>query len=166
MKMKYTVALAALIIFLIWGGTRIIAGINYDVNIGNYISRAATSPDPTVAINELTTAIKNIENRGLTSGNTGVFFTYPTNDIGFWYHRLTDSRDILNNLPKNDSALEISNTMIRVHETLTGTSSDGHYVIAPAGIEIYPNNVLFFWWAVLSGIIFLISLVYCIFSEM
>lgn len=116
--------------------------------IGDYISQAATSPSPTVAVSRLDTAITEIEREGLTSGNTAIFFTYPTNDLGFWYQRLVDSRAILRQLPATDSALEISNTMMRVHESIGEQTKDGTSVLAPDGIEIFPHNVAFFWWAI------------------
>ena len=142
--------------FLIWAGVRIYAGIHYDTMIGDYISQAATSPSPPIAVARLDTAIGEIEREGLTSGNTAIFFTYPTNDLGFWYQRLVDSRTILQALPTTDSALEISNTMMRVHESIAGQSKDGDYVLAPAGIEIFPHNIAFFWWCITSLILTMI----------
>lgn len=119
--MKWFLAIACTLVFLAWAGTRIVAGIQYDTQLGGFISQATTSPSPTIAAAKLDVAIAEIERRGWTKGNTGILFTYPTNDVGFWYQRLVDSRSILKALPSNDSPLEVSNTMMRVHESLTGT---------------------------------------------
>lgn len=146
-----------LIGFILWAGYRIAYGIEFDQGIENYISQAASSPNPAVAIERLDIAIKEIQTRHLTSGNTGVFFTYPNNDVGFWYQRLVDSRKILSDLPKSDSQLEISNTMMRVHESLTGSNKEGTYIRSPDGISIHPYNTGFFWWCTLSLIFMVIG---------
>ena len=156
--MKFVLAGLAFLSFLVWAGVRIYAGIHYDTMIGDYISQAATSPSPTIAVARLDTAIGEIEREGLTSGNTAIFFTYPTNDLAFWYQRLVDSRTILRALPATDSALEISNTMMRVHESIAGQSKDGDYVLAPDGIEIFPHNIAFFWWCLGSIVLLAVFL--------
>lgn len=148
--MKLGLGFLSFVIFLVWAGVRIYVGVQYDTRIDDYISQAATSPTPVIAVDKLNMAIAEAERRGLTSGNTGVFLTYPTNDVGFWYKRLVDSRDVLQQLPPHDSPLEISNTMIRIHESLLGQDGQNQSVKAPAGISIYPNNTLFFWWCWLS----------------
>lgn len=142
------VAFAAL---LVWAGARIYANIQFGLNCEDYISQAASSPDPTIAAEKLDAAIGYAERSGLTTGNTGILFTYPTNDIGFWYHRLVDSRAILKALPPTDAPLEISNTMMRVRETLiTGGEKGGERIVAPDGLEIAPHNIAFAWWGWLS----------------
>jgi hypothetical protein len=150
---KFIIAGLCSLAFVAWGVTRIVANIQYDTQLGEYISQAATSPSPTVAEAKLAVAITEIERRGWTSGNTGIFFTYPTNDLAFWYQRLVDSRTILKALPPNDSALEISNTMMRVHESITGSNKEGTTILHPEGISVFPHNVAYFWWAWISFIL-------------
>lgn len=148
--MKFFLAGLSLIAFLAWATTRIVLGIQFDIGCDDYISQAASSPDPAIAASRLDTAITYAEAHSLTAGNTGIFFTYPTNDIGFWYKRLTDSRAILRALPANDAPLEVSNTMMRVRETLVAAGKDGESVVSPDGITIFPSNAAFFWWCTLS----------------
>lgn len=150
MILKIAGGVFATVVFLAWGAIRVYAAVTYNIAIENHISRAASSPNPTVAIEELDVAIKGAAERGLTSGNTGIIFTYPNNDLGFWYRRLVDSRQILAALPPNDSALEISNTMIRVHETLIGSDKNGQKIIEPNGISVFPHNVALAWMAWVS----------------
>lgn len=144
----------SLIAFLGWVAVRVYCGIQFNIGIENYISQAASSPSPQVASDKLSVAIAEIERQRLTQGNTGVLFTYPTNDVGFWYKRLTDSRAILMRLPPGDAELEVSNTMMRVHESLVANGKEGSSVIAPEGISIFPHNVAFFWWGLLSLLFF------------
>jgi hypothetical protein len=139
--------------FLAWAGTRIYYNIQFGLNCEDYISQAASSPDPAIAVQRLDAAIAYAERNGMTAGNTGVLFNYPTNDIGFWYRRMVDSRAILSALPKNDAPLEISNTMMRVRETLVHTSGA---IAEPKGIGISPHNVAFAWWGWLSFMLALI----------
>lgn len=155
--MKILLAGLSLLALMILGGIRVYASIEFDIAIGNHIERAATSPDPAIASDELGAAIVGVQAQGLTSGNTGIFFRKPVNDLGFWYQRLVDSRTILQALPKHDSALEISNTMMRVHESITeGGAKGGTEIVCPDGISIYPNNALFFW-GFLLALLFLIG---------
>lgn len=139
-----------LMAFLAWAGVRIYYKIQFGQNCEDYISQAASSPDPGVAAAKLDTAIAYAERAGLTSGNTGVLFTYPTNDVGFWYRRMVDSRAIIRALPPNDAPLEISNTMMRVHETLVAGGKEGQRIVEPDGIEIAPHNAVFALWGWLS----------------
>lgn len=144
--------------FLAWAGTRIYYNVQFGQNCEDYISQAASSPDPMIAAAKLDVAIAYAERAGLTSGNTGVLFTYPTNDVGFWYRRMLDSRAILHALPKNDAPLEISNTMMRVRETLVSGGKEGERIVEPDGIEIAPHNAAFAVWGWLS---FLLALTFC-----
>jgi len=148
--MKFVLAIVSLVAFLAWAAVRIYAGITFDINIDSYVAQAASSPSPQIAAEKLDAAVAGAVNAGLTKGNTGVFFTYPTNDVGFWYQRLVDSRAVLRGLAPNDTPLEISNTMMRVHESLTTHGKDGQSPISPEGISIAPHNVAFFWWGLLS----------------
>ena len=144
--------------FLAWAGVRIYNNIQFGLNCEDFISQAASSPDPTIAASKLDAAIAYAERNGLTAGNTGLLFSYPTNDIGFWYRRMVDSRAILRALPANDAPLEISNTLMRVRETLVVGGKDGERIAEPDGIEIAPHNVAFAWWGWLS---FLLGLLFC-----
>ena len=149
---KGFIAFVSFLVFLAWAGARIYAGIQFDQHIENYISQAASSPSPQIAEQKLGVAIAEIDREGLTSCNTGILFTYPTNDLGFWYGRLVDSRALLRRLPPGDSELEVSNTMMRVHESLVSDGKNGQSIVVPEGISIYPHNVLFLWWGLLSGL--------------
>lgn len=151
--MKAFLGAVSLVAFLAWCGVRIAMGISFDIDLENYVSQAASSPSPQIASQKLGMAIDAAQRRGLTQGNTGIFFTYPTNDVGFWYQRLVDSRAILSHLAPNDTPLEVSNTMMRVHESLTASGSKGaQETVSPDGISIYPHNVPFFWWGLLSAL--------------
>lgn len=143
-------SMVAVVAFFAWAGARIYANIQFGLQCEDYISQAASSPDPKVAAEKLDAAIGYAERNGMTAGNTGVLFTYPTNDIGFWYRRMVDSRAILKALPPTDAPLEISNTMMRVRETLVAGGKDGESVVVPEGISISPHNVAFAWWGWLS----------------
>lgn len=148
--MKFLLTIVCALAFIGWAITRVVFGVAFDTGCDDYISQAASSPDPAIAASRLDAAISYAESHNLTSGNTGIFITYPTNDIGFWYKRMVDSRAILRALPPTDTPLEISNTMMRVRETLVEGGKNGDSTVAPGDISIYPSNAAFFWWGWLS----------------
>jgi hypothetical protein len=152
--MRFLTALLGFWALVMWGIFRVYFGVVFDTNCGDYIERAASSPDPTVAVQNLNVAIDYASHHGLTAGNTGIFITYPGNDVGFWFKRLTDSSAILHSLPQGDTPLEVSNTLMRVRETLMASGKDGDTITVPWDISIYPNNAAFFWWGLLSFLTF------------
>ncbi|HEY1806062.1 MAG TPA: hypothetical protein VGG45_16430 [Terracidiphilus sp.] len=148
--MKFLLSAISLLAFLAWAAARIALGIQFNIGCNDYISQAASSPDPSIAAQRLDAAISYADAHNLTSGNTGIFFTFPKNDVGFWYKRLTDSRAILRALPPGDAPLEVSNTLMRVRETLVEGGKDGDAVVSPSGISAFPDNAAFFWWGAVS----------------
>lgn len=58
----------------------------------------------------------------------------------------------LEKLPEDATSLEKSNLLIKLRESLTDEEKNGVSVTIPDGISVYPNNVLYFWWGLFSGI--------------
>lgn len=143
--------------FLAFGATRIVAYVEFGIECGDYIVQAASSPNPAIAADKISAALAYADAHGMTSDNTGIIFSYPTYDVGFWHQRLVDSRMILNQLQPNDSPLETSNTMIRVHETLVHGGKEGETEEAPDGISVFPHNVAFAVWGWTSSFAILLG---------
>jgi hypothetical protein len=94
----------------------------------------------------LTRAIVYLESNNLTSGYTSVLWKTPDEDIDFWYRNLKASQRELENL-KSESALEKTNVLIKLRETLLDTGEKTK-VTVPNGLSVYPNNKL---WAILMS---------------
>lgn len=124
--------------------------IDFKQNCSGRLERAANANTVELAVKELDAAILYAEDKGYTSGYTSVFFRTPDEDVEYWYNNLCASRQELRNLPDSTSALEKTNTLMKLRETLTDTGENGTYVIYPNGLQFYPHNIL---WGILRLII-------------
>jgi hypothetical protein len=161
-------ALIGIVLLLLWGGVRIKGCIEYDQRVGGHLKRAADANQPQLALEEIQTALKGIDRLGLCNEVednpkaecfTSVFYRTPDDDIGFWRTNIAQTVGDLESLPAESSHLEVSNTLMKVRETLVdeGTSS---MVTAPDGISIYPDNTLWAWVAILGTILLCIGFVW------
>jgi len=139
------------VVFCIWGTVRIVKYVQFDLDCTAYLKRAADANTVELAKGELAKAIDYIEKNNLTDGIVSIFLKNPANDMGFWYKNLKSAYDELNNLTENTAALEKTNVLMKLRESLTDRDeSGGTKVIYPMGVEIYPDNGLYFWWAAVS----------------
>ena len=143
-------AIVCSIVFCVWSVIRIVKAVQFDLNCEAYLKRAANANTVEMAKEELAKAIKYAEENNLTEGIVSIFLKNPANDIGFWYKNITAAYDELKNLPEDSTPLERTNVLMKLRESLTDRSDGGTAVIVPDGITIYPDNVLYFWWGLLS----------------
>ncbi|MCL2812467.1 MAG: hypothetical protein FWD25_11360 [Clostridia bacterium] len=152
-KLLLIPAIIFTLVFGAWATARIIHSVNFSLNCSAYLKRAAEANTVEMAKVELANALEYAEQNNLTEGVVSVFLRNPTNDIGFWYNNLKAAHTELDNLPEDASALERTNVLMKLRESLTDrSSSDGTKVVHPEGISIYPHNVLYFWWGLISMI--------------
>ena len=144
--------LAAVAIF----GLRIQKGIQFKQNVSGYLERAANASTVELAHNELTRSLGYLEANGLTEGYTSIVYETPDEDIGFWYENLKAAQQELAELPSNTSALERTNVLLKLRETLLDEGEKAN-VIVPEGLSVYPNNLL---WAVLVQVALWGSFIY------
>jgi hypothetical protein len=121
----------------------VIKSFGFSWNCEEYLKRAADSASPEKCGEQLDLALKYAKDNGLTTGNTGIIFSTPSNDISFWYENLVKAREALKEVENTGTeskttALERSNVLIRVRETLL----DGKEVTLPAAISFYPHVLL------------------------
>lgn len=150
-------AIIATIVFGAWSTVRIVKGVQFDNNCTQYLKRAADANTVERAKEELEKAISYAEKNNLTEGVVSIFLHQPKNDIGYWYQNMTEAYDELENLPEDATSLEKTNVLMKLRETLTDETESGVSVTIPDGISIYPGNVAYFWWGLLS-IIFCLGL--------
>ena len=142
-KRFLVLAIICTIIFGAWATLRIVKGISFDINCHAYIHRAAGATDIETAKVELTKAIEYIEENNLTEGTVSIFLKNPKNDVGFWYDTLKCAYKELDTFSEDTTQLEKTNYLMRMRESFLEIG-------LPHGISIYPNNVLYFWWSMLS----------------
>jgi hypothetical protein len=117
----------------------------------DYLKLAADAPTLPLAERHLSTAVRNMEARGWTSGNTALIFKVPLRDIGFWYQNTKGALDELEALIATDASLtpvDRSNALVKLRETLM----DGNYLTFPEWGELAPYNALFFWMVVAGAL--------------
>ena len=133
-KIFMVFAIIATIAFGAWATVRIVKAVDFDMNCKQYLKRAADANTVETAKEELGKAISYAETHNLTQGVVSILFHQPKNDIGYWYKNMT-------------------NILMKLRETLTDESESGVSVTIPDGISVFPNNVMYFWWGLLSSIL-------------
>ena len=139
------------LLFCVWATVRIVKYVQFSLDCQAYLKRAADANTVELAKGELAKALDYAERNGMTDGIVSVFLKNPANDIGFWYGNMKAGYDEMDNLPDDASSLEKTNVLMKLRESLTDRdTSGGTKVVVPMGIEIHPNNALYFWWSALS----------------
>ncbi len=135
---------------------RIVKYVQFNLNCTQNLKRAADANTVERAKEELGKAIFYAEKNNLTEGVVSIFLHQPKNDVGYWYQNMIESYDELENLPEDATSLEKTNVLMKLRETLTDETESGVSVTIPNGISIYPRNVAYFWWGLLSPIFCLV----------
>lgn len=151
-KTFLVLAIVTTVLFCIWGVARTVAGISFDKNCTQYLKRAADANSIEMAKVELGKAISYAESQRLTEGVVSIFLRQPKNDIGYWYTNMVIAYEELESLPEDSTPLEKTNVLMKLRETLTDNNDSGTSVTVPNGISIYPNNVGYFLWGIISSI--------------
>jgi len=134
---------------------RTVIGVNFDRNCAGYLERAAHANTVALAIPALEKGIAYLTVNNLTEGYTSVAYRTPDEDIGFFYTNLNQSLAELKSLKPDASALEASNVLMKLRETLiVNGEKGGESLRCPDGISIYGSNTIFaIWgWASLIGL--------------
>jgi hypothetical protein len=115
----------------------------------DYLKLAADAPTLSLAQGYLSTAVRDMEARGWTYGNTALIFKVPRRDIGFWYQNTKGALESIESLLAADASLtpvDRSNALVKLRETLM----DGNHLTYPDWIELAPLNAVYFWVVLLS----------------
>lgn len=151
---------------LFLGGYYVVANIRFTTECGGHLKRAADANTVELAHKELAQALNYIRQHEMTEGSTGIFFSFPKNDVGFWYTNLSDSFSELDRVIKSSPQGKIdqlgevarSNTLIKLRETLLDHGTNGEEIITlPTGIHIFPHNVGYFSSVVIGILLCVIS---------
>ena len=150
--MKIVLAFIFTLIFAVWGGVRTVDYVLYTINIEGYLKRAGDANSVELAKENLEAALNNIEAWGWTSGNTGILWNSPGNDVGFWYTNIKSALAELEQVQPEATQLEKTNILMKLRESILDDGESVN-VTAPGGIYVFPHNTLFFFWAWISGIL-------------
>lgn len=154
--MKIAIVIITTLAFGITGTMAVIKSVHFTQNCGGYLERAANANTIEMAEQELSRAILYMEQNELTTGYTSIFWKTPDEDISFWYNNVKTSYNELVGLDSAASALEKSNMLIKLRETLIDHGSKGDHITIPDGISRYPNNGA---WAAWLWILFVVMIV-------
>ena len=139
-------------LFILVAIFRIYSNIIFKQELGGHLKRAADANTVELALTELKTSLKYIEDNNLTSGYTSVLYETPDEDLSFWYTNIKASAEELEK-SKGASLLEKTNVLLKLRESLMDDGSKGSRTTYPQGLSIYPYNKEI-------AILFLISLLF------
>lgn len=152
--MKF-ITILALIVFLLTSTAITVQHIQFKQGCSGYLKRAADANSVEMAKGELNKAVAYLEDKQLTSGYTSVLYRTPDEDIAFFYGNLKTCQKELSKVNDSTSALEKSNLLIKLRETLLDNGKNGTEITYPDGLSRYPNNALWGWlfWVSLVALI-------------
>ncbi len=139
--------------FIIWAVIRVILYYSFSIHCGGHMELAGSANSIELAKQEMGLVVKFAVDNQMTSGYTSVFFNTPDEDVGFWYSNMKSSLEELEAINPDASNLEKSNVLIKLRETVAHHSKDGTRITVPEGISVFPNNVGFFWFGMVSSVI-------------
>ena len=145
---KNTLHISTAIAIILFLGLMVVETVKdkqFEVHCTQYIKRAADASTVETAKEELAKAISYAEEHGMTEGNTSIFLKQPKNDVGFWYRNMKNAYHELDNLLDDSSALEKTNVLMKVRESLVDQGENSIQVNLPQDISVFPNNALYFW---------------------
>lgn len=156
--MGFMIALLLCAPFFGWMTTRIVQSVLFDRNVEGHLKRAADANTINLAEKELAIAVSYLKENKMISGYTSVLWTTPDEDVGFWYTNLAASFEELRNVPKEATQLEKSNILIKLRETLID-HGQSLTVTAPEGISIFPHNMIYGLWWIISTILGVVGVI-------
>ena len=149
-KMFLTIAIVFTFVWVAWGTARSVKDVQFARDCTRYLQTAVDVDNVETAKEELSKAIQYAEEHNLTEGVVSIFFNRSKNDIGMWYKNMKTAHEKLENLPEDATENEKANILMQLGETLTTNGQNGRFVTVPEGIFVYPNNVAYFWWGLIS----------------
>lgn len=161
MNTKAILGVILIIPFIFFLGLLTLNDINFDINIGGHMERAANANTIELATQEMKIVVNNMKNKGMTSGYTSVIYKTPDEDVGYWYTNMNDSLSELYTISSNSSQLEKSNVLMKLRESLTSSESGSSGITVPEGITRFPYNT---GYAIVGYIFLILCIIGLIFS--
>lgn len=139
---------------MIWGFLAFMNNLKFEQGCFGHLTRVGHANTIEAAREELESAISFLEQEKITDGYTAIFegMKTPDEDIAFWYKNLKASAEQLKKIPKDVSALERSNVLLKLRETVIHAGAKGEDLVCPPGLSRYPNNLTWIFMLVLCGL--------------
>lgn len=154
MKNKFKIGII-LFIMLLQSTVLIVQSVQLRQDCTGYLKRAADSNSIELALEQLNIAVAYLESSGKTSGYTSILYKTPDEDVTFWYHNLKTCQAELQRVTPETTALERSNILLKLRETLVDTSDGATIVTYPSGLVRHPHNTIY---AIVNWLVLLITL--------
>lgn len=142
-NMKYAIVMFIIGLALI--SNPVYRYFKFDIGCKSYLKSAADAPTIELAKMELDTALNYIRANHLTNGYACLLIKNRQADLGCWYNRINSARLDLNMIDGDANALERSNVLMKLRETLL----DEGEVTVPSEVETYPYQ----WIITISGLL-------------
>lgn len=151
-KKKFIIVIVLFVIGLIVPTICVVKYIKFDQKCAGYLKNTADANTVELALERINHAIDYIEEHNLTDGYTSVLWKTEDENINYWYKNILACKNELEGC-LDGTALEKSNVLMKVRESLTDAGEKGTKLTIPTGISRYPYNAL---WGVLRLISYII----------
>ncbi len=137
-----------IVLIAVVSGMGCVNAISFKSNIEDNLKLAGDAPTIERANVFLGNALKAIEARGLTSGNSALLFHMPTQDLGIWYQQIKGAQQTTTTIIEKEKSgipvaqLERDNALMKIRETVLDQGESTN-VTAPENAWIYPYQWLF-----------------------
>lgn len=151
--MKYAICFG--IVGAIICGLVLVSWLKLKNNCTGRLERAANASTVELAQVELSSALGYIETHGLNKGSTAILFDTPDADLEYWYKNIKSSKDELDKVTPETSALERTNILMKLRETLTDDGKNGRYLVKPPYLLWHPYQriIVPIIWLIVFGFI-------------
>lgn len=131
--------------------------VDYSRHVQGYLKRAADANTVPLAEKQLSIALKEMEQRGLTSGSTHILYSTPDTDVEFWYSNIKAAHSELLAIGPESSQLEQTNILMKLRESLLDEGGKSVKVTDPENISLFPNQKFLFYCLLFSLVLFMIA---------
>jgi len=152
MNKKVAITIILFLIGMVVPTICVIKSIKFDQRCAGYLKNAADANTVELALERINHAIDYIEEHNLTDGYTSVLWKTEDENLNYWYKNILACKSELEGCLEG-TALEKSNVLMKVRESLTDEGEKGTVLTIPKGISRYPYNAL---WGVLGLISYLL----------
>lgn len=136
----------------------IIKSIQFNQQCAGFLKQAADANTVELALERISIAIDYMEDNDLTDGYTSVLWKTEDENIGYWYRNVKACQGELEACLEA-SALEKSNVLMKVRESLADDGENGTKLTIPPGISRYPYNAIFGVLRIISALMILAGLI-------
>lgn len=141
----FCVSIALVVPFFAFAITRIVKSTQFDDNCTYHIDQALQSDDPKYSVAQADQAIQYMKDHKLTSGYTTIAGKSADEDVGLWYQAIMEKDNYLHTLQEASP-----DDLKKFQEYAAKRNLAAESTRVPGGISVFPHNVAFFVWELIS----------------